>query len=96
MEPLADALADRLDSYGLKRVVTAAMIVEAANRVLPSYARAKTFRSGVLTVGITSSPKVYFFQQQQALYLEQIAAALGQSSVTAIRLRIEPPSQKPI
>jgi hypothetical protein len=88
MESLNDALKKRLNTYHLNQVLSATQIVEAANRVLPPFSRAKTFKNEVLTVAISAPVDAYTFKQDIETHRERINAALGSDTVKQIRIRV--------
>lgn len=87
MEPLHEALIKRMERFGLEKAMSATFIIEAANRVLPEHARAKTFSNGALTVELATPAEAYFFKQEIDSYIEQINAALSEPQVEKIRIR---------
>jgi predicted nucleic acid-binding Zn ribbon protein len=87
MESMHDALQKRLAQSNLNRSLSAAVIVESANRVLPPELRAKIFKEGMLTIEAATSHDAFFLKQEQETYLERINAALAQNLVTKIRIR---------
>jgi predicted nucleic acid-binding Zn ribbon protein len=87
MESLTDAIAKRMNSMGTLSPVTAAMILDAANRVLPETCTAKYLKGDVLTVEAESSAAAYFLKQDTETYLERLQAALPQSPIRELRIR---------
>ncbi len=89
METLHDALLKRMGNVGLEKVLSASMLVESANRVLPPEFCAKTFKNDCLTIETATSASAYFFKQDSETYLERINAALSNPVVKQLRLRIK-------
>lgn len=86
MESLHDALMKRMGNYGIEKAVSATLIIEAANRILPPMVRAKTYRGDILTVEAKTSTDAYFFKQDLETYLERINAAIPQAAIKNIRI----------
>lgn len=86
MESMHEALLKRMDKFGLAKAITATVILESVNRVLPEGVIAKTYKNGVVTVHIGTSAEAYFFKQEQDVYLERMQAALPEAKIEKIRI----------
>lgn len=87
MESMGDALKKRLEQAGIGRAVSASVIVESANRVLPEQLRAKTLKDGVLLIEAATNHDAFFLKQESDMYLERINAALPEPLIKSIRIR---------
>lgn len=87
MESMGDAIRRRLEQAGIGRAVSASVIVESANRVLPEPLRAKTIKDGVLLIEAATNHDAFFLKQEREMYLERINAALPEPIVKSIRIR---------
>ncbi len=90
MESLHDMLLRRLEHLGVARTITAAIICETANRVLPPEGRATSFRLGRLTVAFGQPAEAYFFKETLADHLDRVNAALPKPVVETIYVRVDP------
>ena len=88
MESMHEAMIKRMGKFGLEKALSATIILESANRVLPPSYRGKVFKDGVITIEVPTSRDAYFFKQDLESTIEQINAALGKAEVTAIRIRV--------
>lgn len=89
MDSLHDALLNRAKRQGLETTLTAAMVVESANRVLPTICKAKQIKNGVLTIYAKSAADSYACKQEADSYIELINAALPSPMVKEIIVRIQ-------
>jgi hypothetical protein len=87
MESLTDAIAKRMQTMGTAGPITAAIILDAANRVLPPNCVAKYLKGDVLTVEAASSADAYFIKQDSETYLERLLAALPEAKIRELRIR---------
>ncbi len=88
MEPIAESLRKRLQARGLDQAISASVLTESANRVLPPACRAKTFKNGILTISVASGEEAYFFKQDKEQYIERINAALYEPVVKDLIFRV--------
>jgi hypothetical protein len=88
MDSMHDALIKRMRNFGLDKAITATVIIEAANRILPPEVRAMTFHKGVLTVQAQTGTDAYMLKQELDDSIERINAALAQKPIESIRIRI--------
>lgn len=89
MDSIHDMLIKRARRQGMETAITATIIIEAANRVLPSTAKAKTFNNGVLYVEASSGAEAYLFKQELVSHLECVNAALPEPVVKELKVRIK-------
>ncbi len=89
MDSLHDALVNRAKRQGLETTLTAAMIVESANRVLPIICKAKQYKNGVLTLYSKSAADSYACKQDADSYIELVNAALPNPVIKEIVIRIQ-------
>lgn len=83
-----ESLLRRLDRLGLAQAVTAAHILDAADRVSGGHFHAKIFRNGVLTVNVESSLEAFYTRNHEEQTIENINAALGEAKVKSIKIKL--------
>ncbi len=87
MESLTNAIAKRMQTIGAAGPVSAAIILDSANRVLPESCRATYLKGDVLTIEANSSADAYFIKEDTETYLERLKAAIPEAPIRELRIR---------
>lgn len=87
MESLTNAIAKRMQTIGATGPITAAMILDSANRILPLTCRAMYLKGDILTVEASSSADAHFLKEDSETYVERLQAALPGAGIRELRIR---------
>lgn len=89
---LRDLLSGSVGRAGIRKSVTASMIVEAANKMLPTYlpgdrredAKAVSFRNGVLRVQLKTSAARFSFRGHEEKLLKKLSEEFPTANIKKI------------